>query len=332
MAQSILVTGGCGFIGSNFLHRWVEEHPADSVVNFDALTYAGNPTNVAALEGKTQYRFVKGDITNAAMVEKAMKDIEVVVHFAAESHVDRSIEGPQVFLHTNVIGTGVLLEAARRRDVKRFHHVSTDEVFGDLPLDSSTKFNEHTAYHPHSPYAASKAGSDHIVRAYGRTYGLKFTVTNGSNNFGPYQHPEKVMPRFITNLILGQKMPVYGTGKNVRDWLHVRDYCAAIDLVLAKGHLGETYCVGGGIEVDTTTLARKIASTFGKGDDVIEFVKDRPGHDLRYAIDSSKIRNELGWKPAHPFEASLKQTVDWYKANEAWWRPLRTDLAAKKTG
>lgn len=332
MTQRILVTGGCGFIGSNFIHHWLAEHPNDHIVNFDALTYAGNPKNVASVEGNPQYRFVKGDITDPKAVAEAMKDTDVVVHFAAESHVDRSIEGPLVFLETNVIGTGVLLEAARKRDVQRFHHVSTDEVFGDLPLNTSQKFDEHTAYHPHSPYAASKAGSDHIVRAYARTYGLRFTITNGSNNFGPYQHPEKVMPRFITNLILGKPLSLYGTGKNVRDWLHVRDYCAAIDQVLHKGRVGETYCVGGGNELDNVTLAQHIASAFGKGSDVIEYVKDRPGHDLRYAIDSTKIRSELAWKPAHSFQEALQKTIRWYQENESWWRPLRTDLVTKKTG
>lgn len=328
----LLVTGGCGFIGSNFLHHWVAEHPADSVVNFDALTYAGNPKNVAALEGKRQYSFVQGDISDSAAVEKAMRDVDSVVHFAAESHVDRSIEDPMVFLRTNVVGTGNLLEAARRRDVDRFHHVSTDEVFGDLALESSAKFNEGSPYHPHSPYAASKAASDHLVRAYGRTYGLRFTITNGSNNFGPYQHPEKVLPRFVTNMILGRKLPVYGTGRNVRDWLHVGDYCRAIDLVLQKGRAGETYCVGGGSELDNLSLARRIARAFGKGDEAIEHVKDRPGHDLRYSIDSRKIRSELAWKPEQSFDESLKKTIAWYRENEAWWRPLLTGPVAAKKG
>ena len=333
MTQRILVTGGCGFIGSNFIHHWLAEHPKDQVVNFDALTYAGNPKNVASVEKNPHYRFVKGDIRDAKAVEGAMNDTDVVVHFAAESHVDRSIQTPLLFLETNVVGTAVLLEAARKRDVRRFHHVSTDEVFGDLPLGSKKKFNETTPYDPHSPYAASKAGSDHIVRAYGRTYGLPFTITNGSNNFGPYQHPEKVIPKFITNLILGKNLTLYGTGKNVRDWLHVEDYCKAIDLVLQKGRPGETYCVGGGNELDNLTLAATIAAAFGKkAADVVEHVNDRPGHDLRYAIDPTKIRTELGWTPTHSFDQSLQATIGWYKKNTAWWRPLRTDLVTKNTG
>ena len=331
-SRSLLVTGGCGFIGSNFLHQWARMYPEDALVNLDALTYAGNPKNVAALKQKNNYRFAKGDIRDPKAVANAMKGADVVVHFAAESHVDRSIEGPLAFVRTNVEGTLVLLDEARKKDVARFHHVSTDEVFGDLPIDSTERFTEGTRYDPHSPYAASKAASDHLVRAYGRTYGLKFTITNGSNNFGPYQHPEKAIPRFITNLILGTKIPLYGSGKNVRDWLHVYDYCSAIELVLTKGKVGETYCIGGDNQLDNLTLAKKIGAAFGRGEDAIEHVKDRPGHDRRYALDSTKARTELAWRPTRTFDAALHETIAWYRANEAWWKPLVQDAPRTKKG
>lgn len=320
----LLVTGGCGFIGSNFLHYWYREHPKDTLVNLDLLTYAGNPANVADLAGSARYRFHQGDVADPAAVDAAMRGADVVVHFAAESHVDRSIREPSPFIRTNVVGTQVLLEAARRHDVGRFHHVSTDEVFGELPLRSRRRFDERGPLRPRSPYAASKAAAEHLVRAWGATYGLPYTITNGSNNYGPYQHPEKVIPRFITNLLEGRRLPVYGTGRNVRDWLHVEDYCRAVDLVLARGKAGETYCVGGDHELDNRSLALTIAAAFGRGREVVEFVPDRPGHDLRYALNSRKIRTRLGWRPRLPFSEGLKATLQWYRDHEAWWRPLKT--------
>lgn len=319
----LLVTGGCGFIGSNFLHEWRAGHPDDELVNLDLLTYAGNRENVRDLESSRHYRWVQGDIADADAADRAMDAADVVVHFAAESHVDRSVQDARAFLRSNIEGTWVLLEAARKHDVKRFHHVSTDEVYGQLPLDANAKFRPDSAYRPRSPYAASKAASDHLVRAWGATYGLPYSITNGSNNYGPYQFPEKVIPRFITNLLEGQKLPVYGTGKNVRDWLHVTDYCRAIDLVLERGRPGETYLVGADEELDNLSLARAIAREFDQGDEAIEFVRDRPGHDLRYALDSTKIRTELGWRPRWNFSQGLKATVQWYRDHEAWWRPLK---------
>lgn len=318
----LLVTGGCGFIGSNFLHHWVERQPTDELVNLDALTYAGNPANVADLRKRRHYKFIKGDICNPKQVQRALRNVDAVVNFAAESHVDRSIADAAPFLRTNVQGTATLLDEARRADVNRFHHVSTDEVFGDLPLTGKERFSETSPYRPQSPYAASKAASDHLVRAWGHTYGLPYTITNGSNNFGPYQHPEKAIPRFITNLLRGKDIELYGNGRNVRDWLHVEDYAHAIALVLLRGTPGETYCVGGGTQLDNRTLAKKIAAAFGHRSDVIRYVKDRPGHDRRYAIDARKISQELGWTPSRKFDTALNETIAWYRSHPSWWRPL----------
>lgn len=323
--MKLLVTGGAGFIGSNFIHYWLEEHSEDSITNLDALTYAGNLDNLKSVEGNSQYTFVKGGILDKELVDSLVKDCDVVVHFAAESHVDRSITGPESFIETNIKGTFVLLEAARKHG-KRFHHVSTDEVFGALSLETTEKFNENTPYSPRSPYAASKASSDHLVRAYSDTYGLEVTITNCSNNFGPFQHPEKFIPRMITNLIDGENVKVYGDGLYVRDWLQVKDHCRAIDMVLNQGKAGETYLVGGMSEdVNNLQVAQMILEYMGQGEDKIEFVKDRPGHDRRYAVDWSKIKQELNWQPEHDFKTWLHQTVDWYKTNEAWWRPLKAD-------
>jgi dTDP-glucose 4,6-dehydratase len=323
--QKLLVTGGAGFIGSNFIRYWLMSHPEDTIVNLDALTYAGNPQSLTDVEGSANYSFVKGDIRDAAVVDKLMTDCDIVVHFAAESHVDRSILGPEAFVETNIKGTFVLLEAARQHG-KRFHHISTDEVFGALPLNTQEKFTDTTPYKPHSPYAASKAASDHLVRAYHDTYNLPITITNCSNNFGQYQHPEKFIPRMITNLIDGQKIKVYGDGLYVRDWLHVKDHCRAIDLILQNGKIGQTYLVGGMSEdINNLGVAKLILEYMGQGEDSIEFVKDRPGHDRRYAIDWSKIQKELDWQPEHDFKTWLKETVDWYKANESWWRPLKEE-------
>ncbi len=321
----LLVTGGAGFIGSNFTLYWVNKYPEDTVVVFDKLTYAGNLENLSSIEKKPNYIFIQGDITNPEMVDNAMEEIDIVVHFAAESHVDRSIKEPAAFVETNVVGTQVLLDGAIKHNVKRFHHVSTDEVFGALSLDSTEKFNENTRYNPHSPYSASKAGSDHLVRAYFDTYALPITITNCANNYGPYHFPEKLIPLAITNILEGKKVPVYGDGLYVRDWLYVEDHVKAIDLVLKNGKVGETYCVGSMTQdVNNLEVVKKIIHIMGKSEEEIEFVKDRPGHDRRYAIDWSKIHNELGWQPENDFDTWLAKTVDWYKENEKWWKDIKS--------
>jgi dTDP-glucose 4,6-dehydratase len=318
--MKLLITGGAGFIGSNFIHYWLKTHPEDQVVNFDTLTYAGHLESLKDLEENPNYTFIKGDITNPEDVEKAMEGVDMVVHFAAESHVDRSVMDPMVFVKTNVLGTGVLLDAALKHKVKRFHHVSTDEVFGSLgPNDP--KFDENTPYSPRTPYSASKAGSDHLVRAYCETYGLPVTITNCANNFGPYHDPEKLIPRFITNLLEDKKVPLMGQGENIREWLHVEDHARAIDLVLQKGELGQTYVVSG-TEKTNLEVTKKLLEILGKDDSMIEHVEHRLGHDFRYAIDSSKLQ-DLGWQPEHSFEEWLEKTVQWYKDNEWWWKPLK---------
>lgn len=320
--MKILVTGGAGFIGANFIDFVLKKYPQDSIVNLDALTYAGNLDNLKAWADEPRYRFVKGDICDHELVEQLMSEVDAVVHFAAESHVDRSIADSSAFIRTNIIGTHTLLEALRKFPEIRFHHVSTDEVYGALGL-ADDPFSEKTPYDPKSPYSASKASSDHLVRAYTHTYGLKTTISNCSNNYGPFQFPEKLIPLFVTNLIDGKKVPLYGEGGNIRDWIHVTDHCWAVDLILRQGKLGETYCVGGNCERSNKQITYKILELMGQGEDKIEFVADRPGHDLRYAIDSSKIKRELGWQPEFDFEEGLKQTVEWYKDNEEWWRKLK---------
>ena len=321
--MKILVTGGAGFIGSNFILYWLKKYPGDKIVNLDKLTYAGNLKNLRAVENNTNYEFVKGDIRDPKIVNDVIAGVDVVVHFAAESHVDRSIDRPSDFVMTNVVGTQVLLDASLKNKV-RFHHISTDEVFGALPLDSKEKFNEETRYGPRSPYSASKAASDHLVRSYFHTYGLPITITNCSNNFGPFQYPEKLIPLAITNALEGKKIPIYGDGLYVRDWLYVEDHCRAIDLVLQKGRTGETYCVGGTTEdLSNLEVAKKILDILGKSDAEITFVKDRPGHDRRYAVDFSKINRELGWKPLGSFDDWLSETVHWYQTNRDWWKPLK---------
>lgn len=322
--MKMLVTGGAGFIGSNFIHYWLREHATDEVVNFDALTYAGNLENLRPVEQSTGYRFVKGDITDAATVQRVMAGVDVVVHFAAESHVDRSILGPAVFVQTNVIGTQVLLDAAVASKVKRFHHVSTDEVYGQLALDTRDAFREDTPYQPRSPYSASKAAADHLVRAYAATYGLPVTISNCSNNYGPYQFPEKLIPLAITNLLEGKSVPIYGDGKYVRDWLYVEDHCRAIDLILSKGKPGETYCIGGlNDDINNLALIKKIIALLGADESKIEFVKDRPGHDRRYAIDWSKAKRELGYRPLHSLDEWLAKTVAWYQEHRDWWQRVK---------
>lgn len=316
----ILVTGGAGFIGSNFIHYWLKNYPEDQVVNLDILTYAGHLESLKDIAGNPNYKFVKGDITDPKIVESVMGGVDFVVHFAAESHVDRSIVDPLKFIKTNVCGTARLLETALDVKVKHFHHVSTDECFGQLG-PSEPPFNEQTPYAPRTPYAASKAGSDHLVRVYHQTYGLPITITNCSNNFGPFQDPEKLIPRFITNLLQGQKVPLMGQGENIRDWLYVGDHCRAIDIVLQKGKIGETYCVGGE-ERSNLEVTKKILQILGKDESFIEFVEHRLGHDFRYAIDSTKIE-QLGWKVEHSFDEWLSETVKWYQENGWWWKPFK---------
>jgi dTDP-glucose 4,6-dehydratase len=321
--MKILVTGGAGFIGSNFVHYWLEKHPDDQVIVLDNLTYAGNLENLADV--KDRITFVKGDICDEAAVGKAMQNVDTVVHFAAESHVDRSISGPDAFVQTNVVGTHILLKAAKKNNIKRFHHVSTDEVYGMIPLESNDKFTEESPYRPRSPYAASKAGSDHLALAYHITYGLPVTITNCANNFGPYHFPEKFIPLAITNLMEGKKIPIYTPGNQVRDWLYVEDHCRAIEAVLEKGKIGETYLVGSSHkEYTNLEVAKMICKLMGKGEDQVEFVKDRPGHDVKYAIDASKIENELGWKPQHKFEDWLEITVKWYQDHQDWWKRIKS--------
>ena len=318
----IIVTGGCGFIGSNFVRLILTERPGWRVINVDKLTYAGNPANLADLESNPNYRFVKADICDkAAMTAVFAEKPDAVVHFAAESHVDRSITGPEIFVQTNVMGTQILLECARNAKTNRFLHVSTDEVYGTL--GPKGLFTEETPYAPNSPYSASKAGSDLLVRAYHHTFGMDTVITNCSNNYGPYQYPEKLIPLLITNLIDGQLIPIYGKGENVRDWLHVEDHCHGILLALEKGKAGETYNIGGNNEWKNIDIAHEIIKLMQKGMNVIRYVPDRLGHDLRYAIDSSKIQRELGWKPKHRFETGLPATVEWYMTHESWWRPLK---------
>ena len=323
--MKLLVTGGAGFIGANFIHYWRNKHAQDQIVNLDKLTYAGNLESLSRLKNDTQYTFIKGDICDPVVVEKAMSEVDIVVHFAAESHVDRSINEPSVFVKTNVLGTQVLLNAALKAKVKKFHHVSTDEVFGSLVLDSQDKFSESTCFAPNSPYAASKAGSDHLVRAYFKTYGLSVTISNTSNNFGPYQFPEKLIPLAITNILTGKKVPVYGDGKNVRDWLYVEDHCRGIDLCLEKGRIGETYCLGGMTEdVNNLQVVLKIIKILGQDKSMIDMIKDRPGHDRRYALDWSKAQKDLGYQPKHDFDTYLEKTVNWYQENQNWWQQVKS--------
>lgn len=323
--MKLFVTGGAGFIGANFIHYWFKNHPDDKIVNLDKLTYAGNLENLKEVENNKNYRFIKGDIGDGVMVNQAMKGVDTVIHFAAESHVDRSIMEPAIFVKTNVLGTQVLLEAALKNKVRHFHHISSDEVFGALPLGSREKFSEETAFRPNSPYAASKAGSDCLVRAYFKTYGLPVTVTNTSNNFGPYQFPEKFIPLAITNILEGKKVPIYGDGLYVRDWIYVEDHCRAIDLVLQKGKIGETYCIGGLTEdIPNIEIIKRILKILGKDESYVEFVKDRPGHDRRYAIDWSKAKKELTYKPEFDFDTYLEKTVEWYKDNQDWWKKVKS--------
>lgn len=322
--KNVLITGGAGFIGSNFVRYFLAAYPELNVINFDKLTYAGNLENLDTVHGNPRYHFVKGDICNRPAVEAAFLEfgIDVVIHFAAESHVDRSILGSSVFVETNVVGTNVLLDVAKDMSVDRFLHVSTDEVYGSL--GATGKFTEETPLHPNSPYSASKASSDLLAFAYHHTYGLPVVITRCSNNYGPYQFPEKLIPLMIINALNDKPLPVYGDGLNVRDWLHVRDHCAAIDTVLQKGKIGEVYNIGGNNEWKNIDIVKLILQKVGKPDSLIKFVKDRPGHDRRYAIDATKTETSLGWNPSYTFEDGIEETVQWYITNKNWWTRVMT--------
>lgn len=328
MPTNIIVTGGCGFIGSNFVHHVVREHPGVHVTVLDKLTYAGNPENIAGLP-EDRVELVVGDICDAELLDRIVPGHDAIVHYAAESHNDNSINDPSPFLKTNVEGTYQLLEACRKFDV-RLHHISTDEVYGDLALDDPARFTEETPYHPSSPYSSTKASSDMLVRAWARTFGVRATISNCSNNYGPYQHIEKFIPRQITNILCGIRPKLYGDGKNVRDWIHTEDHSRAVWDILTKGRAGETYLIGADGELDNITVLRAILERMGQPADAFDWVRDRPGHDRRYAIDSTKLRTELGWQPIHTnFSEGLDQTIAWYTNNEAWWRAAKDETEAK---
>ncbi len=323
----MLVTGGAGFIGANFVHYTVRNHPQYEVTVLDALTYAGSQASLDPVADSV--RFVEGNILDAPLVNRLVADSDVVVHFAAESHVDNSLAGPAAFIQTNIVGTYTILEAVREHGT-RLHHISTDEVFGDLSLDATDKFTEHTAYDPSSPYSASKAASDLLVRAWVRSYGITATLSNCANNYGPYQHVEKLVPRQVTNVLTGQRLKLYGQGQNVREWTHVDDHNAGVHLILEAGRSGETYLIGSGDERSNRQIIEAILTAMDQPADAFDFVPDRPGHDLRYSNDSTKIRTELGWTPAYgDFTEGLAATVDWYRANEWWWKPQKAATEAR---
>lgn len=323
--MKIVVTGGAGFIGGNFVYYQLKNHPEDFVICYDKLTYAGNLETLKDAENNSNFKFIHGDISDREEVYQMFEEEkpDIVVNFAAESHVDRSIEEPELFLRTNILGTSILLDACKKFGIKRFHQVSTDEVYGDLPLDRPDLFfTEKTNLHTSSPYSASKASADLLVQAYGRTYQIPATISRCSNNYGPYHFPEKLIPLMIINALNGKKLPVYGEGANVRDWLYVEDHCAAIDLILRKGKVGEVYNIGGHNERTNLEVVKTILKILGRSEDLIEFVTDRKGHDLRYAIDPTKIENELGWTPTTKFDDGIKKTVAWYLENRDWWEKI----------
>ena len=323
--MKILVTGGAGFIGGNFVLYMVNQYPEDTIVNLDALTYAGNLETLKSVENKPNYRFVKGDIADRDFIDQLFEkeQFDAVVNFAAESHVDRSILDPGIFIRTNVMGTQVLLDASRKFGVKRYHQVSTDEVYGDLPLDRKDLFfTEETPLHTSSPYSSSKAGADLLCLAYFRTFNTPVTISRCSNNYGPYHFPEKLIPLMISRALNDQSLPVYGKGENVRDWLHVYDHCVAIDLILRKGKIGEVYNIGGHNERTNLEVVQTILRELNKPESLIQYVTDRKGHDLRYAIDPTKMETELGWKPMYNFDTGIKQTIQWYLDNKSWWQNI----------
>jgi len=320
--MKILITGGAGFIGSNFVRYMLDKYSDYKIVNLDALTYCGNLENLTEIEDNPNYTFIKGDISNKELINEIMVDIDYIVNFAAESHVDRSIEDPEIFIKSNILGTQVLLDAAKKYGIKKFLQISTDEVYGSL--NKTGYFTEDTCLAPNSPYSASKAGADLMVRAYNETFNLPMNITRCSNNYGPYQFPEKLIPLMISNALEDEPLPVYGDGLNVRDWLHVYDHCTAIDLVLHKGKSGEIYNIGGNNEKKNIEIVKLILENLGKSESFIKYVKDRPGHDRRYAIDSTKIQKELGWKPKYTFETGISETIKWYLENEEWWKRIKS--------
>ncbi|MNW34165.1 dTDP-glucose 4,6-dehydratase 2 [compost metagenome] len=321
--MKLFVTGGAGFIGSNFVLYMLKQHPDYQIINVDALTYAGNLENLKSIEGNPNHTFVKADITDAKVMNELIgQDVDVVVNFAAESHVDRSILEPDVFVKTNVLGTQVLLDAARKHNVTKFVQVSTDEVYGSL--GETGLFTEETPLQPNSPYSASKAGGDLLVRAYHETFGLTVNITRCSNNYGPYQFPEKLIPLMISKALAGEQLPIYGDGLNIRDWLYVEDHCSAIDLVIHKGRNGEVYNIGGNNERTNVHIVKTILEQLDKPESLITYVKDRPGHDRRYGIDPTKTMTELGWKPKHSFETGIKETISWYLENKGWWTRIQS--------
>lgn len=328
MPRNIIVTGGCGFIGSNFVHYVVNNHPETHVTVLDALTYAGNKENIAGLP-EDQVTFVHGNICDTALLDELVPGHDAIVHYAAESHNDNSIANPEPFVRTNVEGTYRLLEAARKFGV-RYHHISTDEVYGDLALDDPAKFTEETPYRPSSPYSSTKAASDLLVRAWTRTFGVRATISNCSNNYGPFQHVEKFIPRQITNILTGERPKLYGDGLNVRDWIHTDDHSSAVWTILTRGKIGETYLIGADGERNNVTVLRDILAVMGRDLDDFDWVKDRPGHDRRYAIDASKLRRELGWVPQHTdFQEGLRQTIAWYEEHRDWWEPVKAVTEAR---
>lgn len=325
----MLVTGAAGFIGANFVIQTLDKHPEYDITVVDALTYAGNKDNLKTVADKIQ--FVEGNCADVDLMDTLIRDTDIVVHFAAESHVDNSLDDPSPFIKSNILGTFAILEAVRKHE-KRLHHISTDEVFGDLELDSPDKFREDTPYDPSSPYSASKASSDMLVRAWARSFGIQATISNCANNYGPYHHVEKFLPRQITNILMGQRPKLYGAGVNVREWTHVDDHNAAVLLILTKGRIGETYLIGSGEERRNKDILTELLEVMGQPVDAYDFVADRPGHDLRYAIDSTKIRDELGWKPEYPtLREGLEATVDWFKDNGWWWKPQKEATEARYT-
>lgn len=320
--MKVLVTGGAGFVGSNLAHYWIKNHPDDDIVIFDALTYAGRHESIEDLEGRPRFRFVQGDIRDSLAVRTALMDVDLVLHLAAESHNDRAIQDPMLFLQTNVIGTGTILEECRRQDIPRLHHVSTDEVFGTLALDQPERFTEDSPYRPRGPYPASKAAADHLIRAWGETYGLRYTISNCGNNFGPFQFPEKLIPLSIIRLLQNRPIQLYGDGQHIRDWIYVIDHCEAIDLIARKGTLGATYLVSAENELSNLAVARRLLKLFGKDEHSIKMIADRPGHDRRYALDPHRLREQLNWRPHYDFDMALNATVEWYRSHTAWWEPL----------
>jgi dTDP-glucose 4,6-dehydratase len=318
----VLITGGAGFIGSNLARLWMKEHPDDHLTVFDLLTYAGRRESLSDLESSPNFRFVQGDVADRETVEKELRGTDLLLHLAAESHNDRGIVDPTPFVRTNIVGTATLLEACRHLEVPRAHFVSTDEVFGALSLEDPRRFTEASPYHPRGPYSASKAAADHLVRAWHATYGLPVTLSNCSNNFGPYQFPEKLISLAIVRLLRGERVPIYGDGRYVRDWIFVEDHCRALELIARRGRLGSTYLVSAETELPNLEVMRRLLRLFDRGEEALEFVNDRAGHDRRYALDPRRLRDELGWKPQHQFDQALTETVQWYREHRSWWEPI----------